>query len=511
MRCFLLFDNNNRSNGFIASKLGVPVTEVRSPERGRKIFCWLKGVVEVLKASRGGDTIICWYDFQAVMCWWMCRLLLKRRNIVCINVLLKDKPSLRNKLVSYLYRAALTSNNFKASVTSREYGEWLNRKLGINAKYTLIHDVYHDSYEYRQKVNVNPMSVFCGGSNGRDWNFIIDVAHAMPDIKFNIVMPYSIYLKHCSRFSANMNVRYDISYDEFMKELCSSSIVCLPLDTEAPAGLIVMFQAAANLKPIITTKTVTTSEYINDERGMAIKNDKALWVNVIRSCLNDNLGVIHKAANLKEYLTEVCSEELFVKGIMSMLKEKEDMVSKLKLLAGTLYGALYGLKKGRNVSITPPIKVRGVRENVVLGDNVSISASAILLGVTPQAKIEIGNNIRIAHHLQISCANLVKICSDVNIAPFVFITDHNHRFENPDIPVKDQGISMKPGASVVIGEGSWIGTKAVIVGDVKIGRHCVIGASSVVTKDIPDYSIAVGSPAKVIRHYDFAKGEWVRC
>ena len=74
----------------------------------------------------------------------------------------------------------------------------------------------------------------------------------------------------------------------------------------------------------------------------------------------------------------------------------------------------------------------------------------------------------------------------------------------------EQGISMKPNASVEIGEGSWIGTKAVIVGDVKIGRHCVIGAGSVVTKDVPDYSIVVGSPAKVIKHYDFTKGEWVR-
>lgn len=320
MRCFLLFDNNNRSNGFIASKLGVPVTEVRSPERGRKIFCWLKGVVEVLKASRGGDTIICWYDFQAVMCWWMCRLLLKRRNIVCINVLLKDKPSLRNKLVSYLYRAALTSNKFKASVTSREYGEWLNRKLGINAKYTLIHDVYHDSYEYRQKVNVNPMSVFCGGSNGRDWNFIIDVAHAMPDVKFNIVMPYGIYLKHCSRFSANMNVRYDISYDEFMKELCSSSIVCLPLDTEAPAGLIVMFQAAANLKPIITTKTVTTTEYITPERGTAIENDVKSWSDAISCCFGCMDEFLQKAVAFKEYLSSCCSEDEYVQKLKNMLK-----------------------------------------------------------------------------------------------------------------------------------------------------------------------------------------------
>ena len=186
------------------------------------------------------------------------------------------------------------------------------------------------------------------------------------------------------------------------------------------------------------------------------------------------------------------------------------MVSKLKSFLGMLYCVFYGMKRGRDIQITPPLKVRCVKGNVAFGNNVSLSAFTILLGVRPQAKIEIGNNIRIAHHLQISCANSVKICSDVNIAPCVFITDHNHKFENPDVPIKEQGISMKPNASVEIGEGSWIGTKAVIVGDVKIGRHCVIGAGSVVTKDVPDYSIVVGSPAIVIKHYDFTKGEWVR-
>ena len=169
---------------------------------------------------------------------------------------------------------------------------------------------------------------------------------------------------------------------------------------------------------------------------------------------------------------------------------------------------MFGIRHSNKILISPPIKVKGMNGKVYIGYNVSLSASAILLGVTSQAKIEIGNNIRIAHHLQISCANLVKICSDVNIAPFVFITDHNHKFEDPNVPIKDQGISMAPDAAVIIGEGSWIGTKAVIVGNVKIGKHCVIGANSVVTKDIPDYCIAVGAPAKVIRHYDFIKYEY---
>jgi hypothetical protein len=105
----------------------------------------------VLQQSNNGDTIIVWYDFQAVLCFLICKMLFLKRNIVCLNILLKDKPTIKNKLVSLLYKGALLSNNFKASVTSEAYGIWLNKKLGINVEYTLLHDVYHKSYEYKYK------------------------------------------------------------------------------------------------------------------------------------------------------------------------------------------------------------------------------------------------------------------------------------------------------------------------------------------------------------------------
>lgn len=77
-----------------------------------------------------------------------------------------------------------------------------------------------------------------------------------------------------------------------------------------------------------------------------------------------------------------------------------------------------------------------------------------------------------------------------------------------------QGNNFTPKAdgspNLVIGDGTWIGTNVVIVGNIHIGKNCVIGANSVVTKDIPDYSVAVGIPAKVIRKYDFEKKEWIK-
>ena len=80
----------------------------------------------------------------------------------------------------------------------------------------------------------------------------------------------------------------------------------------------------------------------------------------------------------------------------------------------------------------------------------------------------------------------------------MYITDCDHEYRDINVPVIDQGIVQR-GQMVSIGEGSYIGINAVIVGNVKIDKHCVIGANSVVTKDVPDYCVAVGSPARVIK------------
>jgi hypothetical protein len=72
----------------------------------------------------------------------------------------------------------------------------------------------------------------------------------------------------------------------------------------------------------------------------------------------------------------------------------------------------------------------------------------------------------------------------------------------------DQGITSTTN-EVIVGENSWIGINAVIVGNVHIGRGCVIGANSYLTEDIPDYCVAVGSPARVVKAFDYISYEWI--
>lgn len=105
---------------------------------------------------------------------------------------------------------------------------------------------------------------------------------------------------------------------------------------------------------------------------------------------------------------------------------------------------------------------------------------------------------------------MIEIGEGVLTGPHVFIADHNHNYEDPYLPIYEQGVKASKDTHISIGAGTWIGTNVAIVGNISIGKNCVIGANSVVTKDIPDYSVAVGIPAKVIKYYDFEIEKWVR-
>lgn len=150
------------------------------------------------------------------------------------------------------------------------------------------------------------------------------------------------------------------------------------------------------------------------------------------------------------------------------------------------------------------------RGKISLGSNVIIRPSSCIYANGYKSVVSFGSGTEIGNHSTISSVNEVIIENDVLTGPHVFISDHNHEYGNPLKPISKQGVMVKDGSKVVIGEGTWLGTNVVVVGNVKVGKHCVIGANSVVTKDIPDYSVAAGIPCKVIKRYDFEKGEWVK-
>lgn len=117
----------------------------------------------------------------------------------------------------------------------------------------------------------------------------------------------------------NVTCRHDIPVDEFLNEMASSEVVCLPLDTEAPAGLIVLFQAAAMNKPIVTSDTVTTRGYITDKisnaRLVASKNPLK-WADTIRRSTSCKTSSGH---SLRNYLRNNCNSDSFVGHLSNII------------------------------------------------------------------------------------------------------------------------------------------------------------------------------------------------
>lgn len=152
-------------------------------------------------------------------------------------------------------------------------------------------------------------------------------------------------------------------------------------------------------------------------------------------------------------------------------------------------------------------------ENMFFGKNVSIMPDNMLFCHTPSSKLVLGTGVELGMYSRIGCLNYIEIGNNVITGPHVFIADYNHEYKDPLKPIKFQGNCVTKSiehheGGVHIGEDSWIGTNVVISGTISIGKHCVIGANSVVTHDIPDYSVAVGMPCKVIKRYNFELGTW---
>lgn len=120
--------------------------------------------------------------------------------------------------------------------------------------------------------------------------------------------------------------------------------------------------------------------------------------------------------------------------------------------------------------------------------------------------ITIGDNCYIGYRFSALAGGNIVIGNNVLIASDVLITSENHGI-NPEseTPYMDQPLACK---DVCIGNGCWIGEKATILSGVTIGDKCIIGANSVVAKSVPSYSISAGSPARLIKTYNFETHQW---
>lgn len=145
-----------------------------------------------------------------------------------------------------------------------------------------------------------------------------------------------------------------------------------------------------------------------------------------------------------------------------------------------------------------------IGEHVRIWHHARLEAICSTPGIT---RLKIGDHSVIQPYVHIGAAHQVTLGKHVMIASNVFITDHDHDLSDPMNPATvNSGLDTAP---VHIGDYTWLGEKAMVLKGVTIGQRSVIGAGALVTRDIPPMSIAVGSPARVIRRFDQASGQWM--
>jgi acetyltransferase-like isoleucine patch superfamily enzyme len=176
------------------------------------------------------------------------------------------------------------------------------------------------------------------------------------------------------------------------------------------------------------------------------------------------------------------------------------------------YRLIFG-SMGSGCMVRKPASLQNTRfihlgDRVIIGQGVRLNAVVDKPSRVPELRI--GSNVNIEQNVHIICHSKIRIGDNVSITGHCAIVDTTHPYQDIHDPRPIGSRILDEESFVEIGDGSFIGFGAIVMPNVRIGKYCVIGAHACVTKDIPDYSVAVGNPALIIRHYDEASGSWAR-
>jgi acetyltransferase-like isoleucine patch superfamily enzyme len=208
----------------------------------------------------------------------------------------------------------------------------------------------------------------------------------------------------------------------------------------------------------------------------------------------------HKISKLFRFLTKPYQDKL------------NSINAALCKLKGVLYYRHVFGSFGAGSSLGKPLFLSGAKE-IHIGKNVFIRSGGRLEAIFSKPdrspKFLIGDGVDIEQGVQIVCHCKLTIGANVGIGPNCVIMDTSHPFFDTHNPQPIHSRLSNADSYVEIGEGAHIGAGTFIMPNVRIGRHAVIGANSVVNKNIPDYSVASGNPAVVKMRFDHEHDRWL--
>jgi acetyltransferase-like isoleucine patch superfamily enzyme len=192
----------------------------------------------------------------------------------------------------------------------------------------------------------------------------------------------------------------------------------------------------------------------------------------------------------------------------------DSLLSRLHMLLRRVSGNARGVHSRASVHYSVELSEQrpgqiALEKNCVIGRHSWLNVICEL--DSPRSPLRIDQGVCIGRNNVISAKNQIVVQRNVVTAPQVLIMDHGHEFADVTVPILHQGVTE--GGTITLEEGCWIGFGSVIIcskGTLRIGRNAVVGANSVVTRDVEPMTVVVGSPARVVRRYEPVSRMWVK-
>jgi acetyltransferase-like isoleucine patch superfamily enzyme len=197
--------------------------------------------------------------------------------------------------------------------------------------------------------------------------------------------------------------------------------------------------------------------------------------------------------------------------LVSWLPGALGLVLRSKLYPALLGGVGRNVTFGANVVLRHPKKIF-LGNDVVIDDNVVLDAkgqdnkglfigNGVFVGRNTilsckNGDIRLGNNANLGFNCEIYSASEVTVGKNVLLAAYVYLVGGTHTFQRTDIPIL---LQERVSAGIHIGDNSWLGAHAVVFDGANVGKECIIGAGAIINNDVPDWKIAAGVPAKVLK------------